>query len=138
MADKLELKPWDVTEYLDSEEMIAEYLAAAFEEGDSQLIRVALNNVARARGMSDLQKETGLSRSALYKALGEGGNPTLDTLLAILKALGVKMSVVGGGLKPILFGGGVGVVARRSRASARKPLTGIEPARGIPPLDPLP
>ena len=95
MADKLELKPWDVTEYLDSEEMIAEYLAAAFEEGDSQLIRVALNNVARARGMSDLQKETGLSRSALYKALGEGGNPTLDTLLAILKALGVKMSVVG-------------------------------------------
>ena len=82
-------------EYLDSEEMIAEYLAVAFEEGDSELIRVALNDVARARGMTDLQKQTGLSRSALYKALGEGGNPTLDTLLAILKALGVKMSVVG-------------------------------------------
>ena len=98
MADKLELKPWDVTEYLDSEEMIADYLAVAFEEGDSELIRVALNDVARARGMTDLQKQTGLSRSALYKALGEGGNPTLDTLLAILKALGVKMSVVGGTL----------------------------------------
>jgi probable addiction module antidote protein len=95
MADKIELKPWDVTEYLDSEEMIAEYLAVVFEEGDAELIRVALNDVARARGMSDLQKQTGLSRSALYKALGEGGNPTLDTLLAILKALGVKMSVVG-------------------------------------------
>ena len=95
MADKIELKPWDVTEYLDSEEMIAEYLAVVFEEGDAELIRVALNDVARARGMSDLQKQTGLARSALYKALGEGGNPTLDTLLAILKALGVKMSVVG-------------------------------------------
>ena len=95
MAGKIELKPWDVTEYLDSEEMIAEYLAVVFEEGDAELIRVALNDVARARGMSDLQRQTGLSRSALYKALGEGGNPTLDTLLAILKALGVKMSVVG-------------------------------------------
>ncbi len=95
MADKLDLRPWDATEFLDSEDMISEYLAVAFEEGDAEEIRVALNNVARARGMTDLQKQTGLSRSALYKALGEGGNPTLDTLLAILKALGVKMSVVG-------------------------------------------
>ena len=95
MGDKLELRPWDVTEFLDSEEMISEYLAVVFEEGDAEEIRLALNNVARARGMTDLQKQTGLSRSALYKALGEGGNPTLDTLLAILKALGVKMSVVG-------------------------------------------
>ena len=77
MSDKLELKPWDATEFLDSEEMISEYLAVVFEEGDAEEIRVALNNVARARGMSDLQKQTGLSRSALYKALG------------------VKMSVVG-------------------------------------------
>ncbi len=95
MDEKLELRPWDATEFLDSEEMISEYLAMAFEEGDAEEIRLALNNVARARGMTDLQKQTGLSRSALYKALGEGGNPTLDTLLAILKALGVKMSVVG-------------------------------------------
>ena len=95
MADKLELRPWDTAEFLDSEEMISEYLAVVFEEGDAEEIRLALNNVARARGMTDLQKQTGLSRSALYKALGEGGNPTLDTLLAILKALGVKMSVVG-------------------------------------------
>tara|TARA_R110000765_G_scaffold161390_1_gene265801 strand:- start:55 stop:342 length:288 start_codon:yes stop_codon:yes gene_type:complete len=95
MDEKLELRPWDATEFLDSEEMISEYLAVAFEEGDAEEIRLALNNVARARGMTDLQKQTGLSRSALYKALGEGGNPTLDTLLAILKALGVKMSVVG-------------------------------------------
>ena len=95
MADKLDLRPWDAAEFLDSEDMISEYLSVVFEEGDAEEIRVALNNVARARGMSDLQKQTGLSRSALYKALGEGGNPTLDTLLAILKALGVKMSVVG-------------------------------------------
>ena len=51
MTDKLGLKPWDVTEYLDSEEMIAEYLAVVFEEGDAELIRVALNDIARARGI---------------------------------------------------------------------------------------
>ena len=95
MTDDLELKPWDTAEFLDSEEMIATYLSVVFEDGDAEEILHALNNVARARGMTELQKQTGLSRSALYKALGEGGNPTLDTLLAILKALGLKISVVG-------------------------------------------
>ena len=95
MTDDLELKPWDTAEFLDSEEMISTYLSVVFEDGDAEEIRHALNNVARARGMTELQRKTGLSRSALYKALGEGGNPTLDTLLAILKALGLKISVVG-------------------------------------------
>jgi probable addiction module antidote protein len=85
---------WDVADYLDSAERIAGYLEAAFEEGDPDLILTALNDVARARGMTDMAEKTGLTRQALYKALGANGNPTLATLLPILKALGVRLSVV--------------------------------------------
>jgi len=84
---------FDAAEYLDSPDMIAAYLAAAFEEGDQALMRAALNDVARARGMSELQKETGLKRETLYKALGEKGNPTLDTLSKVLAAFGVRLSI---------------------------------------------
>jgi probable addiction module antidote protein len=89
----LQTKPYDSADYLDSEVAIVAYLKAAFEEGDADDIRFALNNVARARGMTGLSKETGVAREALYKALGKDGNPTLDTLLAVTRALGVKLSV---------------------------------------------
>jgi probable addiction module antidote protein len=89
----LETKPYDSADYLDSEEAIIAYLKVAFEEGDADDIRAALNAVARARGMTGLAKETGVAREALYKALGKEGNPTLDTLLAVMRALGVKLSV---------------------------------------------
>jgi probable addiction module antidote protein len=89
----LQTKPYDSADYLDSEQAIIAYLKAAFEEGDADDIRAALNNVARARGMTGLSKETGVAREALYKALGKDGNPTLDTLLAVTRALGVKLSV---------------------------------------------
>lgn len=69
------------------------YLQVVLEDGDNGEIRRALNNVARAQGISSLARSTGLSREALYKAFGENGNPTLTTLLAVFKALGVKMSV---------------------------------------------
>jgi probable addiction module antidote protein len=84
---------YDTADYLDSEEAIVAYLQVAFEEGDATDIRAALSNVARARGMTGLSKETGVAREALYKALGKDGNPTLDTLLAVTRALGVKLSV---------------------------------------------
>jgi probable addiction module antidote protein len=84
---------YDTADYLDSEAAIVAYLQVAFEEGDAADIRAALSNVARARGMTGLSKETGVAREALYKALGKDGNPTLDTLLAVTRALGVKLSV---------------------------------------------
>ena len=84
---------YNTSDYLDSEEAIVAYLQLVFEEGDAADIRAALSNVARARGMTGLSKETGLAREALYKALGKDGNPTLDTLLAVTRALGIKLSV---------------------------------------------
>ena len=84
---------WDAAELLDSDEMIAAYLTAVFEDGDTAEIRRALGHVARAHGMSTLARETGLTREALYKALGDNGNPTLDTLLKVTKALGVRLSI---------------------------------------------
>lgn len=87
------IKPWDPSERLTTPETIAAYLEAAFEDGDPALIKAALGDVARARGMSQLAKESGLSREALYKAFGESGNPTLETLSAVMTSLGLKLSV---------------------------------------------
>ena len=84
---------WDITEHLGSDVEIAAYLEAVFEAGDSDEIRVALGHVAKARGMTDLAQSIGLSRSGLYKALGEDGTPSFETVAALLKALGVRLSV---------------------------------------------
>lgn len=89
----IETKPYDSADYLDSEEAIVAYLKVAFEEGDADDIRAALNAVARARGMTGIAKESGVARESLYKALSKKGNPTLDTLLAVTRALGIKLSV---------------------------------------------
>ena len=72
---KISTKKWDSSEYLDSPEMIHEYLKAAFEDGDSELLMVAIGNVAKARGMSDIAQETNLSRQNLYKAFSANGLP---------------------------------------------------------------
>jgi len=90
---KKEASAFDVVDYLDSDAMMAAYLEAAFEDGDINLIRAALNDVVRAKGVQEMAKATGLTRATLYKAVGEKGNPTLSTLLAVTKALGVKLSV---------------------------------------------
>ena len=89
----LKTAPWDAAEILQSSEDIVSYLEAAFEDGDMVVIRRALSAVARAHGMTTLAASTGIGRETLYNALGENGNPTLDTLLKIIKALGVKLSV---------------------------------------------
>jgi probable addiction module antidote protein len=89
----LKTTAYDTADYLQSKAAIVTYLQVAFEEGDAADIRAALSNVARARGMTGLSKATGVAREALYKALGKDGNPTLDTLLAVTRALGIKLSV---------------------------------------------
>lgn len=89
----IETTRWDITEHLDSEAMIAEYLAAVFEDGDADEIRDAISHAARARGMTQLAQAAGITRAGLYKALGENGNPSFATIAALLRAMGVKLSV---------------------------------------------
>lgn len=84
---------WEISEHLGSEAEIAAYLDAVFEAGDPDEIRDAIGHAARARGMSDLAQSTGISRSGLYKALGEDGNPSFETVSTLLKALGVRLSI---------------------------------------------
>ncbi|MBR2789431.1 MAG: putative addiction module antidote protein [Eggerthellaceae bacterium] len=80
---------WDTAEILDNEETIEEYLRIAFESGDSETIVNALSNVAKARSMTQLAKDAGLSRSGLYKALASAGSASFSTIMKISKALGV-------------------------------------------------
>jgi probable addiction module antidote protein len=86
-------RAFDAVAYLDGQEAIAAYLKAAFEEGDVNLISAALNDAVRAKGVQEVAQGAGLTRAALSKAIGENGNPTLSTLLAMTKALGVKLSI---------------------------------------------
>jgi probable addiction module antidote protein len=88
----LKTSVWDSAELLDSPQAVAAYIEAAFDDGDPSLIAHALGVVARARGMSQLAVDAGLSRDAMYKALQSDGNPTLHTLTSVLKALGMKLS----------------------------------------------
>ena len=90
----MKLSKWDSAEHLKSEEDIALYLSACFEEAadDSQFIAKALGNVARARGMTQLALDTGLGRESLYKALSGDGNPSFETVLRVTHALGFKLN----------------------------------------------
>jgi probable addiction module antidote protein len=89
----LETTPFDIIDFIQAPEDAVEYLKVVMEGGNSDEIRAALNNIVRARGVQNIAKETGLTRAAVFKALGEKGNPTLSTLLALTKALGVRLSV---------------------------------------------
>lgn len=88
----LRTKPWDPAEHLDSEEAVIAYIEAALEDGDPSLVAAALGDVARARGMSQLARDTGLSRESLYRALSAEGNPEFSTVLRVMKALGLRFS----------------------------------------------
>ena len=89
----LETKPFDVADYLETPDDVALYLEEAFKDGDQQLIVKALGDVARSRGMTEIARQTGLGRESLYKALGPTGNPEFGTVLRVLKALGLRLSV---------------------------------------------
>ena len=88
----LETSPWDSAELLDTPERIAAYIEAAFEEDDPEFITHTLGIVARAKGMSQVARDVGVTREALYKALTSTGDPTLSTFLGVLKALGMKVT----------------------------------------------
>ena len=89
----METTKFDIADYLDNKEMIAEYLNSVLEEGDNNDIITAIGHIAKAIGMSQISKETGLSRPSLYKALSDGANPQFATIMKILKVIGGQIQV---------------------------------------------
>jgi probable addiction module antidote protein len=89
-----DLPDFDPAEYLKSEEDIAGFLTAIMEENDPALLASALGDVARARGMTEIAKASGITREALYKALRPGAQPRFDTVARVCAALGVKLVAV--------------------------------------------
>jgi probable addiction module antidote protein len=89
---KLKTKPFDLAEYLDDPEAIAAYVTDALEGEDPAFIADALGVVARARGMSEIASEAGVSRESLYRALSAGGNPEFATVLRVVRALGLRLT----------------------------------------------
>jgi probable addiction module antidote protein len=91
----LNLKKWDVVEQLKTDEDMILYLDACVNQdpGDGSLIRAALGDIARARGMTHLARDTGMAREGLYKALSAEGNPEFSTIMKVFKALGMKLHV---------------------------------------------
>jgi probable addiction module antidote protein len=84
---------------------MAAYLEAALETGDAKLVTAALGDIARAKGMSEIARKTGLSRESLYKSLSEDGNPSLDTVLKVARALGLRLHADGRLPAPVPFAG---------------------------------
>ncbi|OCJ02469.1 addiction module antitoxin [Agrobacterium sp. 13-626] len=87
-------RPFDSARYLENQDAIAEYIMAATENGDPKELAMALGVVAKARGISDLSRQTGLTRQAIYKALSGEGNPELGTIAKVADALGFRLSLV--------------------------------------------
>jgi len=92
-AGGVDYSPMDISSLLDSEEMIAEYLTAAAEDGNPDVLLLAVAEVAKARGMAQVAKAAGLGRESLYKALAPGAHPRFETIVAVLRALGVRVVV---------------------------------------------
>lgn len=89
----LKTYPYDTAEFLDSEELVAAYLDEALASGDARIIAEAIGTVARARGMTQVAKGAGVSRENLYRALSADGNPELATVLRVITALGLRLTV---------------------------------------------
>jgi probable addiction module antidote protein len=88
---KTKTRSWDAAEQLETEEEMAAYLEAAFEGNDPALVAAALGDIARAKGMTQIARETGLGRESLYKALSAEGNPEFATVLKVIRALGFRL-----------------------------------------------
>ena len=86
-------RPFDSAKYIDSPEAVAAYLEAALEDGDAEIVAATLGDIARSKGMAMIAERTGLAREALYKSLSADGNPRLTTLLGVLKAMGLRLSI---------------------------------------------
>lgn len=87
----IKTKTFDAAEYLDDEETIAEYLNTALEDPNPEMLLIAVKNIARARGMTQLAQDTGRGRESLYKAFSDGAKPRYDTVLKVIRALGVNL-----------------------------------------------
>ncbi len=89
----IKLRKWDTVDYLKTEEDMAMYLEACLEEAgdDASFIAAALGDIARAKGMSELARDTGLGRESLYKSLSSDGNPSFATILKVMSALGLRL-----------------------------------------------
>ncbi|HEX7788031.1 MAG TPA: addiction module antidote protein [Methylomirabilota bacterium] len=88
---KTRTRRWDVAEHLETEEDMAAYLEAALQEGDPALVAAALGDISRAKGITQIARETGLGRESLYKALSPEGNPEFATVLKVVRALGLRL-----------------------------------------------
>lgn len=84
---------WDASKYLNTEQDIIDYLDAAAETGDPALMQAAIGDVAKARGMGQIAKEAGVGRESLYKSLSKDGNPSFQTILKVIHALGGRISI---------------------------------------------
>ena len=84
---------FDASKYLDSPEAIRDYLAIALEDGDTKTVQVVFRDIAKARGMSQLAKQTKLNRESLYKSLSKDGNPSFETITKIMNALELKLTL---------------------------------------------
>ena len=84
---------FDIADYIDSEEMIAEYLNTVLEDGGSSDLIVAIGHIAKAIGMTKIAEKTGMSRPSLYKALSDGAKPQFETIMKVLKAIGGQINV---------------------------------------------
>lgn len=89
----METSKFDIADYLDSEEMIAEFLNTVLEDGDSSDLIVAIGHIAKSIGMTKIAEKTGMSRPSLYKALSEGAKPQFGTIMKVLKAIGGQIHV---------------------------------------------
>lgn len=87
-----QLKPFEASEYLTNEDTISEFLTASLEDPNPDVFLRALQEVAKARGMSQLARDAGMNRESLYKALAAGAKPRYDTVLKLVNALGVKLT----------------------------------------------
>ena len=90
---RIRVKEFDPSAYLDNDEVIAEYLTAALQDGNPDVFLSAVGNVAKARGMSEIAESTGLGRESLYIAFAPGAKPRYDTVLKVLQSLGVRLTV---------------------------------------------
>ena len=89
----IELTTFDIAEYLDNKEVVAEYLSQILADGDTDELLEALGNIAKARGISQIANETGLGRESLYKTFHKGTKPKFDTIIKILQSFGVKIQI---------------------------------------------
>lgn len=89
----METSKFDIADYLDSNQMIAEYLNTVLAEGNDSDVVVAIGHIAKSIGMTKIAQETGLSRPSLYKALSEGSKPQFETIMKILRAIGGQIQI---------------------------------------------